>query len=519
MGVIFKTDERRIIPRWRNISIASNTGELVLLPTKSKLTFVKPEVQLFEQKASWERYKDLPHAGDLLSSAFVFGTHSEYQTVAKFILKKELDTNSPLVRLANMALNIDSNNSEIDKTFTSDFIDQCPDQEIFWSEIRKLKIILRNEPRNPIVWIELGRLYSRLGQIEKAKICVDTAVFLDKNNRYIVRSGSRFYHHIDDDEKALQTIKRSEFAKYDPWLISAEIAYSSLLERHSTLTKYGIEIYNNLLGKNYFAITELASALGTVELSKDKLKEARRYFRNALIQPNDNSLAQINWMARIKLGIDTNSIKEHIPFAFESKSISSYYNKDYDKSFEYAIKWFNDEPYSPRPIKVASYIARTYLNDLPKSIKLLKCGLKINPKDIILINDLTYDLILNNQLDEAIKVFSNIVHFDINSFNIHTRIPIIATMGLILFRQKNYEKGRDFYSKALSLTKKINNDYLYALALANLTREEILSKRNLNELDLIINQLKEACKTRDEDDVKILYKKVMSDYELVLKER
>ena len=56
--------------------------------------------------------------------------------------------------------------------------------------------------------MELGRLYAFKGQLSKANRAVENALYLDKNNRFISRSASRFFHHFSDDtEKALHTIR------------------------------------------------------------------------------------------------------------------------------------------------------------------------------------------------------------------------------------------------------------------------------------------------------------------------
>ena len=385
MGIIFKTENRRVIPRLRSFKLSATTGELSILSSNDKEPKFNNSRFLYEQNKAWNNNKTLSHAGDLLSSAYVLGLQSEYLDVAKYIIEIDSNKNSPLLGLAKKILHVTENI----------YVVAPHDIDLntkYFKEINVIKQILIKEPKNPIAWMEMGRLYSLLGQIDKANRCVESALFLDKDNRFIARSASRFYHHFSDDkEKALYVIKKSKFLNNDPWLISAEIAYSTILGRFSKLAKVGI---NYLKNKSYndHSITELASSLGTLEYDNGNIKEARKYFNQSLIKPNDNSLAQSIWISSNLTGLDIENEQYNLPLAFEAKANHFYEVGSFKHSFEEAMKWHSDEPYSTRPIKLASYISSIFLKEHKKSVALIEKALEITPGDIPLTNNLIYFL-------------------------------------------------------------------------------------------------------------------------------
>ena len=118
-----------------------------------------------------------------------------------------------------------------------------------------------------------------------------------------------------------------------------------------------------------------------------------------------------------------------------------------------------------------------------------------------------------NQLEEAISRFESDLRKSLINPNDTSIVSITATAGLLLFRSGNFEEGRDYYQKAIKLAKQEKNNYLVALATANLAKEELRVTKNADSLINIINQLNLACKDIDEPDVKILYKKVLFDFE------
>lgn len=107
MGVIFKTDKRRIIPRWRSYNIAAAAAGEVLPVNNSIKTVNNTNIGLLkDQIDAWKKNKNLSQAGDLLSSAYVLGIEDDFHEVAKFILDKSTDTSSPLTKIAQRTLGI-----------------------------------------------------------------------------------------------------------------------------------------------------------------------------------------------------------------------------------------------------------------------------------------------------------------------------------------------------------------------------------------------------------------------------
>ncbi len=509
MALIFKTDKRRIIPRWRSLDTASLTGELNVVSNQESIQKFNTKEYLNEQRSAWQKNKNLSYAGDLLGSAFVLGLESEFTEVARFILDNEQDAYSSSIRVANKVLKI-AKQQEGATILNVDI--NNPNRYIF--DIKKYKSYTNKEPRNPIAWIELGRLYSLLGQVKKAQKCIDTALYLDKNNRFIVRSASRYYHHFHGDKDiALQIIKKSTFVNQDPWLISAEIAYSSILERFSRMTKIGKEILNHQTD-NYFSTTELASAVGTVEFSNGKLKDARKYFKQSLIKPNDNSLAQAEWMSNSITGINIENSKFDLPFAFEAKSLSEYHKENFQLSYNYAIDWLKDEPYSIRPILTASYVAGIFLNNRDASIKLLKEGLEMNNNDSMLINDLVYFLAIDGKIEEALQLFKNKMQQSLRDPKNIDSITMTATFGLLMYKTNEPEEGKKYYLKSIEMAKKEKNDYLVAVAMAHYVKEEVRFSKNPEESKTLISELNKICKDRTEPDVKKFLAEALAEYEV-----
>jgi len=510
VGVIFETDKRRIIPRWRNHKISLNSG--VLLPVTNKIIDSPIDFSansLTEQINSWESHKSLGHACDLFSSAYVLGIESEFTNLAEYLYLHKENISNVLLRQVEKV--IDPNSSKLeDIDVQLDFFSK-EGQEKIRSEISRIRTYLKKEPNNPIGWIELARNYTFLNHQEKAKNSVLSALTTDKNdNRFVLRSAARFFHHYDDSDRAHHIIKKAKNLTSDPWLMSAEIAFSTILKKTSRNVKKAQKLVTSNV-YDAFHISELASAVGEVELSNGSYSAARKFYSKAMIKPTDNSAAQVLWIRKDLPGLDKFYHKNIVPLAFEANAHNAYYNDDYKEAYISAMRWFQDEPYSTLPIRLASYITSTFQGEHKKSISLLEHGLKINPTDNLLLNNLTYNLLLDNQTEKAEFHFKDIIKKEVKDFKDDESVPIIATAGLIYYRKGMPEKGREYYEKAIKLAKTRKNNYQVALATANYAREELKCKSE--NLEKIISRLKIVTKSVPEKDVAILTKKVLSDFE------
>lgn len=520
MGLIYNTDKRAAIPRWRNHIIASSAGEVTPLGIniiQSPFDYTKNS--LAEQIFSWNKYKTLYHAADLFSSAYTLGIEQEFKDIAEFLFQNRDKISAVLLRQIEKVL-FDEPNS----------IDALEINFDFYSEEGKTKIIkevgiirnsLKKEPKNPLAWLELARNHSMLGNVEKSIVSINNALQVNEtSDRFVLRSAARFFHHLGDNEKAHGIIKKSKNVQLDPWLLSSEIAFASILERRSTFLKKGKEFIKSQKFTP-FQISELASAVGTVEFGQGDLKNAKSFFKTALLNPNDNSLAQVLWFHEYFPFMNISDEQLKIPLAFEAQSQSYYYHKKYKEACKSAIRWLNDEPYSTRPVRLASYISTIFLNDSATSIEILKHGLKVNPNDLRLLNSLCYNFLLENRIDEAEKCFKKYKSDNVKNESLETNIALVATTGLYYFRIGKIELGRKSYMESIDFAVKHKNDYLHALAIANYVREEMIICRNSNpscdrlKINSLISKLNDLTKNSKHSDVIELKNKAMAEYDRI----
>ena len=92
------------------------------------------------------------------------------------------------------------------------------------TRIQPLKKRVRANPRDALAWLEMGRIHATVGNHERAVRAVRVAASLAGENRFVLRSASRFYLHAGDLDLAHDVLRRSPRTKFDPWLSAAEIA-------------------------------------------------------------------------------------------------------------------------------------------------------------------------------------------------------------------------------------------------------------------------------------------------------
>lgn len=515
MAVIYEVKERRVIPNWRDFRRTLQIGEL----NNSNQIITPLELNIDRSLNDWKETKNIGTAADLVNSAFVSG-HSncaEVDEAITFINEHKDQSSTSLQSLIKL---LPSKEDTLNKAPTSvleldvDTIEEFQafiDNNVLNRIIGKTKRKARLEPKNAINWIDLARLYSMHGQMNQANQAIQIALQLAPNNRFVLRSATRFYIHTEQFEKALFYLRKSDRTKKDPWLISAHIATSSIMERFSPLIKDGKSLLESR-SFSTFETTELASSLGTLEFKDGSFNKAKRYFEHSLITPNDNSLAQIEWISKDDYRFQINPLDfGNVVNPFEALAQDLFAKGDWQGSFNNCIKWFLDMPYSKRPALLGSYIVGSLLKDENAATLLTKHGLKANPFDPSLLNNITYSYATLGNLEESVKYASMLQKIDLNTIPDTTKITIQATLGLVELKNGDIENGIKLYELSISNAKRIRNKYLEAMATLNFTRE--LVKKQLPSMDEYIEKCRNLNISDKNKDLKLLADEVFKEIE------
>lgn len=509
MASFLEDKNRRVIPNWRSFNKTSHLGELDSFNNSFKIA--REDLSILDYIESWQRNKELIYASDLLSAALVNNLvdNIEVRNAANFILKNQANATLSQIKLATRILE-----SKKEINFTNDFLNinsdtllEITNPDVIKERVRTFRSLIKKYPGNSIYHVELSRNYAVLNYKDKAINAMRIALHLSPNNRFVLRSAVRLFAHFDELEIAHDLLRVRSITNHDPWLTSAEISLATARNRSSKFIKKGIELINSK-NINSFSFSELASSIGTVELLNGSHSKSRDFFNKALINPNDNSLAQVEWASNKDSLIEVDPSKFSVQLNFEALTLDSFHKSKYDEALNNAAKWFVDMPFSKRPITFASNLASTVMKEHKKAISFLDAGLKNHPHDPILLNNIAYSLSLDNKPKDALEHLDKISKSEVLTDS--TEVCILATRGLAYFRMGKPEIGREYYLKAIEATKDKNLKDLNFVAILNYVREEIrYNPIELNDFIELANKV-----PIQEDDIDLKYLKKDIDDEL-----
>ena len=428
---------RRVLPRWRDHKTTLALGELS--SPKPPEPISEEDRQAVAQRVSeWHTNRSVWHAGDLLSSAFVVGVPEDSKDAASFILSNRSSAPAALIRLAErIAIPEDVESRSVE-------IRQPSDEETIAGAIHALRRRLRDEPRNAIQWVELSRLYVLLGESSRGLRSMRVAANIAPDSRFVVRSAARLFLHEHDSARSLRTIRNASGRERDPWLLAAEIAVASASNSPSLLAKIGGR-RNEDSSLSPFDRTELSSALATLELESGKRRHARQLFRRALISPNENSVAQVEWANRQIGGLEIEESFARLPRSYEAPAQVAFATGEWKQAIEHGLNWLRDQPFSKRPAVFTSYVS-SLTENYSRSIQILRASLKVNTRDSTLINNLAFALASDNQVEKAVETLSGTDYTNATGIS---SVTLSATHGLVLFRAGFPDRGRSLYQLAI----------------------------------------------------------------------
>lgn len=503
MSITFEQKQRNVIPRWRSFKETIETSELAA-STGSVESTGDVRADISEQLNAWLENRTLSFAGDLLSAALATGQAEVGQEAAEYVLGTSTDAESPLSKVATRVLNW----SAVREPAADDESQLEPSQSVQTERIKRLRISLRAFPRDAIAWTDLARLYTILGLNEKARRAIQTACSLAPHNRFVIRSAARFYAHIGEMDSAHSLVLNSGGCRHDPWLAASEVALSSLAKTWARSAQSGLAMIS---GGNFsdFEITELATAIGTLDHSHGQERKAKKLIKRGLVAPNDNSLAQAKWISRTMSGlaIDVKVLDFKVPRLFEASAYEFYSLGQWAESFKSALSWCRDEPFSSRAAKMACYLAATMLEEYEIAAKIADIGLIASAQDEALINHKAFCFASLNWLGKAEAELAKLRNLQIEDT---TRVTWLANHGLISFRLSDIEKGREWYLKAVELARSIDNEEYRTTALLFWAREEALKGTSLTPP--LFEALHRRIDPKKSPDMAVLLERIESRY-------
>ena len=460
MSTVLEDPNRRVVPRWRPWREAVSIGDVRPIGVKKAPQELNLD-DLHQTRFDWEKNRTLPFAADFLGAAFALTQGSIAKDAADFILTSKQPANKALRTLASLVVSETSGDPVMAEPVLLS-------KEASYNKIRTLRSALHNFPRNPLALMDLAREYVGLGQPWAAVKPVREALALAPGNRFVLRSASRFFLHQEDNEQAHDILRRAERTKKDPWLVSAEIAVASAAGRRSSLVKLGQQFIDS---KNFppFHISELASALGTLELEAGKFRLMKKLFRKALEKPTENSLAQAAWIAR-KVGDLEFELNVHdTPRSYEAGAWTNITNGHWEDSLADAELWLCDEPFSKRPTRFGSWVALSTTADYVKAEQMARHGIKTHHDDFILLNNLAVSLAYQGKPNDALEWFKKMPQKTGEDLSTAT---YLATSGLLKFRLGAPDEGRKLYRMAVDDAKHKKGTGAVVSALLHFAREE-----------------------------------------------
>lgn len=464
------SENRHTIPRWNESQVANALGETSSFHVKKDGVFqdvAAGQEQLHTLIHEWELEKNLPLAVEIISESLLVENELNIDHIRQYVLHQisQMDYVPDLLK---------------EVVGIEDRVDLAAEMQmglVTRRQISKLKRSLIEAPRNPLKWSELARNYLILGQNEQSEKALSIARQLAPNHRSVLRATAAFYAHTGDCEKGLSYLRKSPLVRYDPWVLSAEIALANQFEYTSRLVKLGQQMLDDK-NINPAALSELAGELGTMDFKAANSRKGRKKLEIAKIVPHENAVAQMTWINQNLCKID-HLIDDIIKpkYNFEAEAMVSYLEKDWAHAVDIVEDWQKYQPFSRDPAMMGSFVATDYLNNPERAIRILEMGRQSNPEDLNIENNYAYALIMNGKLAEGQKCLDRAFALMPTGTAL---ILLTATQGLYFFRAGEYQGGRKLYQRAIEMAKAQKQPDLGLRATIYLAREEKLIGENIS---------------------------------------
>jgi tetratricopeptide (TPR) repeat protein len=452
--------KRQVIPRWRTARATTEAGEQVSTrpqeSTEIENGLTDRLAREFELRLKeWRKEHDIPTAEELLAAAIVVGTVGDDVRAAARLIANDEHSLSGSREIALSILGVP--NPEVHEPHS----DETTKMRL---EIARRKRLLRMYPRDALLLTETALQYTNLGMNDAAASLLRSAAAVAPDDRYVLRSLTRFWVHWGEPDKALYLLSRSNATRHDPWLMAAQMAAEDVARKPPSLWREA----RRILGADRFSnfeLAELAAAAGTLQLEAGSHKLARKMFRRSLTAPTENAVAQAHWASRRDPAIDASH--SVTPDAFEALTWENLVRSRPSEAVSAATNWQGIEPFSLRPAILGSFIAVGHLGDGKRAETFCRSGLIANRGSWMLHNNLAVALAIQGRVSEAKAELESVK----SSFSNEEQVANFATQGLIQMRSGNLGEGGRLYEKAIGMAIEKKSRLLWCRAAANYAAE------------------------------------------------
>ncbi|MEO1700627.1 MAG: hypothetical protein AAFR71_01135 [Pseudomonadota bacterium] len=471
-------------PKWRALS-STPSSELVSAGD------VAPDRELAMARADrmhalyerWQATPSIDYALELLDCAsFVEDKGLFYGPAAQIINSNEVTKTSKFV--AQQVVRPDRNSLAPTFDFSS--------KDHIHKAIAENRQRLQEEPRNSLLHSEQARLYAIIDEADAAERSFNVALAISPDNRHVLRSYSRFMVHVGGPEMALRRLRISNAISRDPWLQAAEIAIS---EHHGVGSQVARAATKSLEAARIKPahISELATALATLEQSVGNRKKFKKRLIQSLIRPSDNALAQATWFFRQTPDDIAEEFSDvMLPMVHNSKEARTYAllkSRKWHEAVESYADWQREESFSSHIAIEGSFYALSFSKDYETAISICRNGLIANNASHGLLNNLCYAERRIGYVDSAVKTMNKLK----SVYSAWETSPIyLATDGMLQFANGSHDVGRMRYQRALEiadgeqqpfLPERIKMHWLHEEALSGtVTRDQ--SERLISKIEL-----------------------------------
>jgi len=192
-------------------------------------------------------------------------------------------------------------------------------------------------------------------------------------------------------------------------------------------------------------------------------------FRDALVTPTENVVAQALWAERrsLDLGLAA-SAKQQEVHSNEGAAWSEFGAGRYSETLDSCEAWLDEEPFSRRPADLGSFVALGMTGDYHKALMFTNIGLQATPGDSLLLNNRAVAYANLGQLENA---EIDIRHARAAADSARLLLTVTATQGLLAYREMDSARGRALYEEARRMAQEVGEERLITLVQVHHAKE------------------------------------------------